>query len=264
MSAKSVLSVRSVTSMRSTVASRSVMIFFRRSWVIGRAILMPSSSVAIAVASSRPIQIGRFSLLAGSVRMTMGVFVTGSRVRPPTVMRMKFSPLMLAPIVGHSRQKVSGGQSPKPCDAGARASHQHQSVDHFVELVQVAALLDDVAVREVAIHLAVAESPRHLVLRVEPDELFRALLDLLQHPLVREIVVVARVTEDDHGRVARDRRQVVAMEESERTPEVGVRIDVDHVAADRLVDRLVDLVLLEELGDLADVGDEDERAHLRV
>ena len=54
------------------------------------------------------------------------------------------------------------------------------------------------------------------------------------------------------------------MEESERTPEVGVRIDVDHVAADRLVDRLVDLVLLEELGDLADVGDEDERAHLRV
>src|SRR6267142_2208561 len=212
--------------MRSTVASRSTMIFFRRSWVIGRAILMPSSSVAIAVASSRPIQIGRFSLLSGSFRMTIGVFVTGSRVRPPTVMRMKFSPLMLAPIVGHCREKVPGGQSLKPSSGGVRASHEYHAVDHLVELVQVSTLLDDVTVREVAIHLAVAESPRHLVLRVQPDELFRALLDLLQHPLVRQVVVVARVAEDDDGRVARDRRQVVAMEQTKRASEVGVRVDV--------------------------------------
>src|SRR5215467_9392703 len=100
---------------------------------MGRAILMPSSSVAIAVASRRPIQIGRFSLLSGSLRMTIGVFVTGSSVRPPTVMRMKFSPLMLVPDARHSRQKGLEGQSPKPPER----SHEHQTVDHFVELIEV-------------------------------------------------------------------------------------------------------------------------------
>ena len=59
-------------------------------------------------------------------------------------------------------------------------------------------------------------------------------------------------------------REMLAVEHAERAPEVGVRVDVDDVAADRLVDRLVDLVLLEEPRDLADVAHEDEGAHLRV
>ena len=64
---------------------------------MGRAILIPSSSVAMAVASRSPIQMGRFSLLSGSRRMTIGVLVTGSSVRPPTVIRMKFSRFIASP-----------------------------------------------------------------------------------------------------------------------------------------------------------------------
>jgi hypothetical protein len=64
---------------------------------MGRDILIPSISVAIDVASSSPIQIGRFNLLSGSRRITIGVFVTGSSVKPPTVIRMKFSRFVTRP-----------------------------------------------------------------------------------------------------------------------------------------------------------------------
>src|SRR5216117_3570766 len=60
---------------------------------------MPSSSVAMAVASRSPIQMGRFSLLSGSRRMTIGVLVTGSSVRPPTVfILMTVGGLTLDPV----------------------------------------------------------------------------------------------------------------------------------------------------------------------
>jgi len=45
-------------------------------------------SVAIDAASSGPIQIGKFNLLSGSRRTTMGILVLGSRVNPPTTIRM--------------------------------------------------------------------------------------------------------------------------------------------------------------------------------
>src|SRR5713226_8656609 len=77
----------------------SVRIFFTRSCVMGRAILIPSISVAIAVASERPIQIGRLSLLSVSFRITIGVLVTGSNVRPPTAICMESSLFdMLTPL----------------------------------------------------------------------------------------------------------------------------------------------------------------------
>ena len=43
---------------------------------MGRAIVMPSSSVAMAVASSSPIQMGSCSLFSESFRTTIGVRVT--------------------------------------------------------------------------------------------------------------------------------------------------------------------------------------------
>jgi hypothetical protein len=46
--------------------------------------------------------------------------------------------------------------------------------------------------------------------------------------------------------------------------EVRARVDVDHAAAlERLLDRLAHLVVLEDLGHLAQLGDEDEAADLR-
>src|SRR4051794_26331116 len=116
--------------------------------------------------------------------MTIGVFVTGSRVRPPTVMRMKFSRFMPAPapssaiathILKQRCTEVNG-------EAGEVGSVRHQAVDDVVELIQVSALLDHAAMRRVAIHLTVAESPRHAVLGVQPHDLLGALENLLEHP----------------------------------------------------------------------------------
>src|SRR5271154_1849911 len=73
------------------VAPRSPSRLRIRSWVIGRCGLMPSISVAIEAASSGPIQIGKLSLLSGSLSTTIGIFVVGSSVRPPTIIRIKSS-----------------------------------------------------------------------------------------------------------------------------------------------------------------------------
>jgi hypothetical protein len=47
---------------------------------------MPSSSLAIAVASSRPIHIGRVLSPSISLSITMGLFVRGSTVNPDIIM----------------------------------------------------------------------------------------------------------------------------------------------------------------------------------
>jgi hypothetical protein len=48
--------------------------------------LMPSNSLAMAVASNRPIQIGNVLSPSTSFRMTMGLFVNGSTVKPEMTM----------------------------------------------------------------------------------------------------------------------------------------------------------------------------------
>src|SRR5512135_2740458 len=58
---------------------------FMRSCVIGRGISVPSSASTIALASSRPIQIGTTLPESGSRRITIGDFVTGSTATPATV-----------------------------------------------------------------------------------------------------------------------------------------------------------------------------------
>src|SRR5947209_1657589 len=57
---------------------------------------MPSNSVAIEAASSGPIQIGKLSLLSGSLSTTIGILVVGSSVNPPTIIRIKSS---LGPVI---------------------------------------------------------------------------------------------------------------------------------------------------------------------
>src|SRR5262249_25233439 len=196
MSAKYVLSFRSVISTHSTVTPSSVSTLRSRSCVIGRAILMPSSSVAMAVASSKPIQMGRLSLLSRSLRITIGVLVTGSSVSPPTLIKIEFSRLIRAAPALASRYCVQK-RSATSIPFWPRSAHQ--TIDDAVQLIQIAALLDHIAVRQIAIHFAVAEAPRQAILRVQPDHLLGALVNLLEHPLVRQIVVVARIAQDDHA-----------------------------------------------------------------
>ena len=74
----------------------SSMMFFSRSWVMGRENLMFSSSLAMAVASSSPIQMGTALSEATSLRIMMGLLVKGSMVNPETVISLN----MLPPALG--------------------------------------------------------------------------------------------------------------------------------------------------------------------
>src|SRR2546428_4159875 len=62
-------------------APRPTITCFRRSWVSGRANFTPASSIAIALASAGPIQIGRTRSPSRSCRMTTGVLVVRSSPR---------------------------------------------------------------------------------------------------------------------------------------------------------------------------------------
>src|SRR5580704_14826893 len=145
--------------------------------------------------------------------------------------------------------------SPSACD---------QAIDHAVKLVEIAALFHQVAVRSVAIHLAVAEAPRVAALRIKPDHSFGALADFTQTPIVRQVVIVARVAEHDHGRPLVHRTQMVGDEVAERVAEVRVSVHVDDIALERDVERFLGVVVAEAFGHLADVGDENKAAHARV
>jgi len=84
MQAKKVLFRKSTISIFWTFASRILSRSRMRSCVIGREKLIFSSSVAMALASKSPIQIGTARLPSRSFRITMGVLVSGSMVRPDT------------------------------------------------------------------------------------------------------------------------------------------------------------------------------------
>src|SRR5688572_31745778 len=73
---------------------------FRRSWVSGRCAFMPWSSIAMALASAGPIQIGRTLAPSFSRRITTGVLVVRSRPRWATV----------TSIILESRPRVPTGE----------------------------------------------------------------------------------------------------------------------------------------------------------
>src|SRR5205807_521111 len=64
---------------------------FSRSWVSGRANFTPASSIAMALASAGPIQMGRTRSPSCSWRMTTGVLVVRSRPRWATRTWMTFA-----------------------------------------------------------------------------------------------------------------------------------------------------------------------------
>ena len=137
-------------------------------------------------------------------------------------------------------------------------------VHDAVKLVEIAALLDQIAMRRVAFHLAIAEAPGVAALWIEPDDAAGALTDFTQAPIVRQIVVVARVAQHDNRGALVDRTNMVADEIAERAAEIRMRVNVDQIALERDVERFLDVVGTKMLGNFADVGDEDEAAHPRV
>src|SRR6266481_9554340 len=147
---------------------------------------------------------------------------------------------------------------------GCGSSACDQTIDHPIKLVEIAALFHQVAVWAVTIHLAVAKAPGITALRIKPDDFLGALADFTQAPVMRQIVIVARVTEHDHGRAFVHRANMIGNEIAERVAEIRVRVHVDDIALERDVECFLGIVVAEAFGHFTDIGDEDETAHARI
>jgi hypothetical protein len=87
--------------------------------------------------------------------------------------------------------------------------------------------------------------------------------DLVERLIPRRPAVVARVAEDHDGRSVVHRAGEPGGELRRRSPEVAVLVDVDERTGEDAVHRAAQPLLLEELRDLDQIGDEHERADLR-
>src|SRR5919204_119277 len=134
---------------------------------------------------------------------------------------------------------------------------------HRPELRDVAHDLDAVDDPRVARHVAAAERPAVARLGRDPHDLPRVAGDLLEGVLPRPAAAVAPVAEDHDGRAVVHRARIRGDELAGGAAEVAVLVDVDEAAGEDPLHRAAEPLLLEELRDLDDVGDEDERADLR-
>src|SRR5215467_8082949 len=128
----------------------------------------------------------------------------------------------------NARRMVPSAPAPPP--------RVHELIDHLHELADGAALLDDVAGRRVEGHHAVADAPPPLPFGIEPDDALHALADLPDGPGLGIVVVVPRVTQDQHGGLAVQRLDVRAHEAAEGVGEVRAAVIVDEGALERPVD----------------------------
>src|ERR1051325_1748654 len=111
-------------------APRPTMTCFRRSWVSGRANFIPASSIAIALASAGPIQIGSTRSPFCSCRITTGVLVLLSRPRWAT--RTSITRSASGPLIPGSEVALLLGGEGVDADAHRR---QLEARDLAVELL---------------------------------------------------------------------------------------------------------------------------------
>src|SRR5262249_29806243 len=108
--------------------------------------------------------------------------------------------------------------------SGERSALPHGG-DELLELAEGAALVRAGAVDPELGDDRIASVPVATGLGVEPVEMAGALLELLEHPVLRRVVVVARVAEQDDRRLGCHLLVVVLVEHLEGVPVVGVTVD---------------------------------------
>src|SRR5947209_8087752 len=136
-------------------------------------------------------------------------------------------------------------------------------LDEALELPQVAALVDAVAMDAVLGDDGVAGVPVAPWLGVQPIDVAGPVAQLFHDPRLGRVVVVAGVAQEDHRALGRDLGAPLVPEDLEGVAIVGVAVDPDDVGFGvHAVHRLIDVLgALEEPGDLVDPVDEDERTH---
>ena len=149
--------------------------------------------------------------------------------------------------------------------AGHRAARRHRR-GRLLQPVQVADHLHPVAVLLVGRQVAPAQPPGVPRLGGEPHGLPRAPGELLEHRHPWVVAVAAAVAQHQQRRTTGDGRAVLLEELLEGRAVVGVRVDVEHPAGggpgQHHRQRVLDAVLGEQVGDLDEVLDEREAAHL--
>src|ERR1700674_2917264 len=81
---------------------------------------------------------------------------------------------------------------------------------------------------------------------------------------MRQVVVVASVTQDDDRGPLVDGADMIGDEVAERAAKVRVRVHIDDITLECDVESFLHIVGAKTLRDLADIGYEDETAHARV
>src|SRR5262245_27334239 len=137
----------------------------------------------------------------------------------------------------------------------------HEVVHHLAQLADGAALAHDVAGGRVERHHAVADTPAPLALGVQPDDALHPLADLPERPRLGVVVVVARVAQQQDGRLLVERLQLSGGEAVERVAEVGAAMIVHWRSLERPLDGPLDRVGPEGLADLGDFRHEHVGAH---
>src|SRR5439155_14011083 len=125
-------------------------------------------------------------------------------------------------------------------------------VHDLAELRDRPALAHEVARGRVEGHHAVADAPAPLPFGVEPDDALHALADEPERPRLRVVVVVARVAQDQDGRLPVERVELRLREPAERVAEVRPAVVVDRRALQRPLDRALDRIGAERLRHLRD------------
>src|SRR5207244_1585215 len=104
----------------------------------------------------------------------------------------------------------------------------------------------------------------HSILKIQPNKLLRFLLNFLQHPLIGPVVVVSPVADDQNGGLAGDRGKIVFVKFLKSTAEIRMRKNINHVALERGLHRVINLVLFEKFDDFTQIANENETANFNI
>src|SRR3989337_1088500 len=113
----------------------------------------------------------------------------------------------------------------------------HQTLDDLGQLPHRSTLSQHVTARRIGRHRAVGQTPFPLALRVQPDDALHPLADPTQGPLLRIVVVVPRIAQDEDRCPRVETAQLGVGAFAEGAPEVRLAVIIDGRLTERQLDR---------------------------
>ena len=145
---------------------------------------------------------------------------------------------------------------------GSSGRSQYQLVEEGRQLVEVLAGSHFVTTGLIGAHLAVTREPEVLGFRVQPDDPTTFLPHFIQNVFFRIAVVGSAVADNDQGGLLVENFHVIFFKLAKREPVIRGRVVFDIRFFQDLVNGLVDITVLKNIGDFIQSGHEDKTAHL--